>query len=163
MVSVSKAAKTMKDFLGREYGAGDTVLYSSGNNIGFGEVARVTELGNVTIYPIVTSSYPGKRKILLDKRNGARVSPHNKDHWERPWGYIHTPTGKFFTDNEHSNYLNAHSYGYWNHPERVNFKRTEEVYKPYVMEVEVMNFPVTIFNTRQIFKWEGPVPSGEAE
>jgi hypothetical protein len=158
----TEISRTKEDFLGNEYGAGDTVLFATGGSLGFGEVARITDLGNVTIYPTVSSRYStNTRTIYIDKRTGARIAPYDKKHWSREYGYIHTPTGKFFTYEEREKYLYPET-GYRDYdkpqnPETKDFTYATHEYKPYVMGVKVMQYPITVFKDRQVMKWEGPV------
>lgn len=130
------------DWLGREYGPGDIVLWARANSMGLGEVYRFTEAGNVTVYPIATAGKKRTRTIYIDRRNGARIP--------QKWGYV----------NSEGDFLSWQQYRDKGYPDEYSggFKPVKDG-----IAIEVLDYPVTIYKSQHVIKWEGSVPDGEAE
>ncbi len=102
----------MKDFLGNEFGVGDTIVYPkmSGRSVALvkGTVVKFNESGSVTIQPEVESWNGGRDRSgttrYIDTRTGKGFDPHaekNKIHMIRDYGYTSKETGEFFSWDDH--------------------------------------------------------------
>lgn len=145
------------DWLGKEYGPGDLVLYSprsygGGCNMHLGEVVRFTAQ-RVVVRPIASARH-GKNRgafVYIDKRNGNKLKPYewmNKEHMERDSGF-------FLEDGTYITYEQFQEYPWSSKPKVI---RAPIIWKPYVLKLDILARPVALQVVKNITKWEGTLP-----
>lgn len=151
----------MKDFLGKEFGPGDLIVYPkmSGRSVCLvkGRVVKFNPSGSVTIQPETESWQGGRERSgttrYIDTRTGKGFNPYYDgaaQHQIRGYGYIHTPTDTFVEYEDYNN-LRTEAYrtpGKWQTMQR-DYQWAPVIWKDYV-KVENTVKPVTITRTDNI-------------
>lgn len=153
----AKVEQKRTDWLGKEYGPGDLVIYAprsygGGVNMHLAEVVRFTPKC-VVVRPIASARHgkeTASRTVLIDKRTGQRIvnnwRTNNSEHQARVQGYT-DKEGKFLSYDEF--------YRTYPRPE-VTFAPV--IWKPYVLELKVQPPAVGLQVVKNVTKWEGEIP-----
>lgn len=149
------------DFLGREYGVGDTVVYAAGSGrsitMVFGEVVKIHESGAINVQPLDSARWVQHHGSThyIDTRTGKRIDPHAGEgrHYETPPSYRHRTTGETLTSEDYHERRNVPGF-YLRDWSEWEYQRA--VFHDYVQEVKEGPKPVTLQITENVVRVERP-------
>lgn len=142
------------DFLGNEYGIGDTIVYAamSGRSVNMvlAEIVSFNESGTTTVQPLEGARWKqhSSRTRYIDSRSGKGIDPWFDKHIEVQRHYIHNTTGERIDDLYEIDWRL-----------RGEYRTVPVVYKDYVTQVTSGPKPVTLQITKNIVKVDRPAPA----
>lgn len=153
------APTTLRDFLGRDYGVGDTVVYAAGSGrsitMVFGEVVKIHESGAINVQPLDSArwvQHHGSRHYV-DTRTGKRIDPYAGEgrHYKVPPSYRHRVSGEVLSSEEYYERRHSMQYREWS-----DWEYTPVEFADYVQEVKEGPKPVTLQITENVVRVDRP-------
>lgn len=152
---------TLRDFLGRDYGVGDTVVYAAGSGrsitMVFGEVVKIHDSGAISVQPLDSARWVQHHGSThyIDTRTGKRIDPWAGEgrHLKTPPMYRNKTTGETITSEEH--HERRSKPGFYQR-EWSDWEYQPAVFADYVQEVKEGPKPVTLQITENVVRVERP-------
>lgn len=152
--------ETKKDFLGQEYGVGDTIVYAGTRDrsvqMVLAKVVKFNESGSVQVQPVQKDSrwkqHHGSSK-WIDSRTGKKIDPYADEHVLEPSKRRHRVTGALLSSEEfHRLAYHPHRDVRMIHAEQSDWEYVPYVFKDHVVKIEIPVRPVTLQVTENIIK-----------